>query len=164
MVALPITGTASAATVTDPASLVNPLIGTSGAVDTFPGADAPFGMLQWSPDTSPDRTEGGGYEYDDNQLMGYSLTHISGPGCSAFGDVPILPTVGAIPADPTNATDSFSHINERADAGYYTVSQGSGVTAALTAAAHSGIGTFEFPSTNQANLLIKVNGSAETVD
>jgi predicted alpha-1,2-mannosidase len=164
LVALPLAGTASAATVTDPASLVNPLIGTSGAVDTFPGADAPFGMLQWSPDTSPDRTDGGGYEYDDSKLLGYSLTHISGPGCGAFGDVPILPTVGAIPTDPTDATDSFSHINEKADAGYYTVSQGSGVTAALTAATHSGIGTFEFPSTNQANLLIKVNGSADTVD
>jgi predicted alpha-1,2-mannosidase len=164
MLAVPFAGTAAAAAVTDPAALVNPLIGTSGAVDTFPGAVAPFGMLQWSPDTSPDRTDGGGYEYDDSKLLGYSLTHISGPGCDAFGDVPILPTVGAIPTDPTNATDSFSHINEKADAGYYTVSQGSGVTAALTAATHSGIGTFGFPSTNQANLLIKVDGSADTVD
>ncbi|WP_411146934.1 hypothetical protein [Streptomyces sp. x-80] len=40
--------------VGDPASLVNPLIGTSGKVDTFPGPDMPFGMLQWGPDTTPD--------------------------------------------------------------------------------------------------------------
>src|SRR5437762_8900948 len=45
------TSAARATTVTDPASLVNPIIGTSGAVDTFPGPDRPFGMMQWSPDT-----------------------------------------------------------------------------------------------------------------
>src|ERR1700752_2940180 len=73
-----------------PASLVNPIIGTSGAVNTFPGPDMPFGMIQWGPDTSPDRPSGGGYEYNDSQLMGYSLTHVSGPGCSAYGDLPIL--------------------------------------------------------------------------
>ncbi|HEY3503845.1 MAG TPA: lectin [Actinocatenispora sp.] len=163
---LPFAGTAAAApaTVTDPASLVNPLIGTSGAVDTFPGADAPFGMVQWSPDTTPHRTAGGGYEYDDNTLLGYSLTHISGPGCSALGDVPILPTVGDIGAKPGSATDTYSHINERASAGYYTVTQGSGVTTSLTATTRAGIGSFAFPRTSKANLLLKVAGSANTVD
>jgi predicted alpha-1,2-mannosidase len=155
---------ASARAVSDPASLVNTLIGTSGAVDTFPGADAPFGMLQWSPDTSPHRTDGGGYEYDDSKLLGYSLTHISGPGCSAYGDVPILPTVGRIGADPGSATDTFSHINEQGTAGYYTVTQGSGVTTSLTASTRSGIGTFQFPQTSQANLLLKVAGSADQMD
>src|SRR6201996_3501923 len=83
------------APVKDPASLVNPLIGTGagggvvGQGDTFPGAVTPFGMLQWSPDT-PSRPDGGGYNYDDDSTLGLSLTHISGPGCAAFGDVPIL--------------------------------------------------------------------------
>ena len=86
---------ASAKLVTNPASLVNPFIGTSGGVDTFPGPDLPFGMIQWGPDTKS-RPDGGGYEYNDSQLIGYSLTHLSGPGCRAYGDVPILPTVGAI--------------------------------------------------------------------
>ncbi|MEV0838850.1 lectin [Actinocatenispora sera] len=164
--AVPFAGQAFAAPrpATDPASLVNPLIGTSGAVDTFPGADAPFGMLQWSPDTSPHRTPGGGYEYNDSTLTGFSLTHISGPGCGALGDVPILPTVGGIGAKPGSATDTYSHLNEKADAGYYTVTQGAGVTTSLTARTRSGIGTFDFPRTSKANLLLKVAGSASTVD
>src|SRR5579884_2637048 len=58
----------AAALVNDPASYVNPLIGTSGSVDTFPGADVPFGMVQWSPDTAPDRPDGGGYEYNDKAV------------------------------------------------------------------------------------------------
>ncbi|WP_329049020.1 lectin [Amycolatopsis sp. NBC_01488] len=141
--------------VTDPASLVNPFIGTSNAADDFPGADAPFGMLQWSPDT-PSRPDGGGYEYNDSSVTGFSLTHLSGPGCGADGDVPILPTVGAV---NTGATVSFSHGNESASPGAYSVNLGNGVNTELAAALRSGIGRFTFPSTSQANLQFKLNGS-----
>src|SRR5262245_50795321 len=79
-----------AAAADDPAALVTPIIGTSGEVNTFPGPDRPFGMIQWSPDTSPHRPDGGGYEYNDSKLRGFSLTHIA-TGCPAYGDVPILP-------------------------------------------------------------------------
>jgi len=58
--------------VADPASAVNPFIGTTNEADDFPGADAPFGMVQWSPDT-PNRPAGGVYEYGDNQIIGFSL-------------------------------------------------------------------------------------------
>src|SRR5437899_2035079 len=77
---------APAAYVSDPASIVNPLIGTSNGFNDFPGADVPFGMVQWSPDT-PSRPAGSGYEYNDKAITGFSLTHISGPGCGALGDV-----------------------------------------------------------------------------
>src|ERR1700759_3055347 len=166
-----VAGTSSAATsasapklVTNPASLVNPFIGTSGAVDTFPGPDMPVGMIEWSPDTSPDRPEGGGYEYNDSQLMGYSLTHVSGPGCSAYGDLPILPTVGAIGSSPGSTTDSFSHASETAQAGYYADTLGNGVTVKLTDTTRAGIGSFNFPASTQANLLLKLSGSADQVD
>ncbi|HEY6500218.1 MAG TPA: lectin [Streptosporangiaceae bacterium] len=166
-----VAGTSSAATsasapklVTNPASLVNPFIGTSGAVDTFPGPDMPFGMIQWSPDTSPDRPEGGGYEYNDSQLMGYSLAHVSGPGCSAGGDLPILPTVGAIGSSPSSTTDSFTHASETAQTGLYSDTLGNGVTVKLTDTTRAGIGTFNFPASSQANLLLKLSGSADQVD
>ncbi|WP_410586675.1 lectin [Amycolatopsis sp. lyj-23] len=151
-----IPGSASAAQlVTDPASLVNPFIGTSNAADDFPGADVPFGMVQWSPDT-PSRPDGGGYEYNDSSTTGFSLTHLSGPGCGADGDVPILPTVGAV---NTGATVPFSHSNESANPGYYSVGLGNGVKTELTTALRSGIGRFTFPATSQANLQFKLNGS-----
>ncbi|MCR6482991.1 lectin [Amycolatopsis sp. OK19-0408] len=141
--------------VTDPASLVNPFIGTSNAADDFPGADVPFGMLQWSPDT-PSRPDGGGYEYKDSSITGFSLTHLSGPGCGADGDVPILPTVGGV---NTGASVSFSHSNESASPGAYSVNLANGVNTELTTALRSGIGRFTFPSTTQANLQFKLNGS-----
>ncbi|HEV2635943.1 MAG TPA: lectin [Actinocrinis sp.] len=147
--------TATAALVTNPAALVNPFIGTTNQADDFPGADVPFGMVQWSPDT-PSRPSGGGYEYNDSSITGFSLTHISGPGCGAAGDIPVLPTVGAV---STSATDAFSHSNESASAGYYKVALNNGVTTQLTATTHSGMASFTFPSTTQANLVFKLNSS-----
>ncbi|MFD5758320.1 hypothetical protein ACFWIZ_24735, partial [Streptomyces sp. NPDC127044] len=46
------------ALVKDPASLVNPLIGTSGAVDTFPGPDMRGGVVAWGADTPRVRPAG----------------------------------------------------------------------------------------------------------
>ena len=41
-----------------------------GTVGQFPGADVPFGMIQWSPDTSPNAVQaGGGYSYGDSDIM-----------------------------------------------------------------------------------------------
>src|SRR6202167_1030630 len=145
----------AAALVSDPASLVNPFIGTTDSEDDFPGADVPFGMVQWSPDT-PSRPEGGGYEYNDSSITGFSLDHLSGPGCGAEGDIPVLPTVGAV---DTSATDSFSHSNESAEAGEYQVALDNGVTTALTATTRTGMADFTFPSSTEANLIFNLDGS-----
>src|SRR5579862_9615638 len=153
---LPRQAAAASAAVTDPASLVNPFIGTENNDDEFPGADAPFGMVQWSPDTTS-RPDGGGYSYNDSAITGFSLTHLSGPGCAGEGDVPILPTVGAV---NTSATDGFSHSSESATPGYYQVTTSNGVETQLTATTRSGMAQFTFPATTQANLIFKLNGSA----
>ncbi|MGY6019063.1 lectin [Streptomyces spinosirectus] len=151
----PASAAGKAAFVDLPATVVNPFIGTSNQADDFPGADVPFGMVQWSPDT-PSRPDGGGYEYNDSSITGFSLTHIAGPGCGAAGDVPVLPTVGAV---NTGATDAFSHANESASAGSYKVALNNQVTTELTTTTRSGMARFTFPSTSQANLIFKLTGS-----
>jgi predicted alpha-1,2-mannosidase len=136
--------------VQDLASLVDTRTWTTGGGNTFPGADVPFGMVQWSPDTLPNRSDGGGYSYTDTTLTGYSLTHLSGPGCKAAGDVPILPVTGALPSgNPNDVTTPFSHTNEVAQAGYYSAQSNSPdtITSQFTATTHSSMGVFTFPST-----------------
>jgi predicted alpha-1,2-mannosidase len=154
-------GGAPVAWVSDPASLVNTLIGTTAGGNMFPGADVPFGMLQWSPDTSPDRSPGGGYEHNDTQIIGFSLTHLSGPGCGLMGDIPILPMTGGLPSgDPGAHTEPLSHAGEVGTAGYYSVQSGSpAITTELTATLHSGMARFTFPATRNANVLIKLLAS-----
>ncbi|MDF3292520.1 lectin [Streptomyces silvisoli] len=169
LAALPIqtlgAGPASAATlVEDPASLVNPLIGTSGSVDTFPGPDAPFGMLQWSPDTAPHRPDGGGYEYKDDKISGFSLTHLSGPGCPGAGDVPILPVTGELSGNLSDTSASFRHEDEQTGIGYYGVTDASGIKTELTTATRAGLGRFTFPGSADSHLLLKLSGGATQVD
>ncbi len=172
---------ASTGTVADPAALVHPLDGTGtgsvspGTVGEFPGADTPFGMIQWSPDTSPNAVQsGGGYDDADSQINGFSLTHLSGTGCPSYQDVPILPTVGAIgtagagagaATAPAMATATFSDQHESATPGRYQVQLDEpdpiGVTLAVTT--RTGIASFDFPASTQANLLFKVADSANPV-
>jgi putative alpha-1,2-mannosidase len=98
---------------------VDPLIGTSGDGNTFPGATLPFGMIQWSPDTNPT----GSYLYGDNKIYGFSLTHLSGAGCAIYGDVPILPWSDDLVTSPaTNRghyVQPFDHTREESRPGYY---------------------------------------------
>ncbi|MFF4489957.1 GH92 family glycosyl hydrolase [Streptomyces sp. NPDC001544] len=158
------TSTRTPALVKDAAALVNPLIGTSGAVDTFPGPDMPAGMVQWGPDTTPHRPDGGGYEYDDKKLSGFSLTHVSGPGCGVAGDLPVLPVTGALSGNLGNASVGFTHGDEQTGIGYYGVTDSNGVKTQLTDTTRAGLGSFTFPAGQQANLLFKLSGGATQID
>jgi len=111
---------------------VDPLIGTANGGNTFPGAVVPFGMVQWSPETTRgDATRAaapGGYAYDARRVRGFSLTHLSGTGCrGASGDVPFMPHGGAVASSPAADlrdqvyAERFSHANETARAGSYRV-------------------------------------------
>src|SRR3954467_12826928 len=99
---------------------VDPMIGTGGHGHTFPGATLPFGMVQLSPDTRIDGSWDGcsGYHYSDDTIYGFSHTHLSGTGCSDYGDFLLMPGKGEIQF--TNGADgkpgyrsSFSHTNEK---------------------------------------------------
>jgi len=163
---LPATAAASG-----PAALVRPLDGTGtgpvnpGTVGEFPGADVPFGMLQWSPDTSPDAVQaGGGYAYSDSRIAGFSLTHLSGTGCPSYQDVPILPTVGAVGNAPEASTASFTHGQEHASPGRYQLVLGPApISVSLAVTTRSGISRFDFPPSTASNILFKVAGSANPV-
>src|SRR5258708_38360553 len=96
----------SLAQVSDPLKLVDPFIGTGPEGHTFPGATAPFGMVQLSPDTQirPFRQSykwAADYRYEDTTILGFSHTHFSGSGHSDLGDVLIMPVSGeSVPLEP----------------------------------------------------------------
>ncbi|MBO7100404.1 MAG: GH92 family glycosyl hydrolase [Bacteroidales bacterium] len=100
-------------------SYVNPLVGTDGHGHTFPGAIVPFGQIQSSPDTRLEGWDGcSGYHYSDDTIYGFSHTHLSGTGCSDYGDLLLMPVCGQWSGDYKS---HFSHKNETARAGYYKV-------------------------------------------
>ncbi|HEY2041918.1 MAG TPA: GH92 family glycosyl hydrolase [Jatrophihabitans sp.] len=148
--------------VSDPTQYVDPMIGTGnggdvvGDINDFPGVDTPFGMMQLSPDT---QGSGEGYSYGKSSIRGFSLDHASA-GCGIFGDVPILPTAGAIGSNPGSATATFSHDNEHATLGSYNVLlTDSNIHTSLTATSRTGLLTFQYPAGSTANVLIKSGAS-----
>jgi len=152
--------------------------GTFGGGHNFPGAAVPFGMAQWSPDTTPaDRNQRAGYDYRDHHLRGFSLTHLSGAGCSLYGDFPVVPTTEPLRSSPARPGTSllagslqpgFSHAAERARPGYYAVHlnpvRGPGIEAELTATTRTGVGRFTFRANPHASILINAGGSAQPDD
>ena len=126
---------------------VNPMIGTGGHGHTFPGAVAPFGMVQLSPDTRNDASWDacGGYYYHDTFIYGFSHTHLSGTGVSDLGDILFQPMLTP-EFEPERYKQRFSHDYEQAEAGYYRVKfPESQIQVELTASEYTGLQRVEFP-------------------
>ncbi len=167
----------------DPAAKVDVFAGTRpgartfGGGHTYPGATLPFGMLQWSPDTTPAAANAGGYDYRDHHIAGFSLTHLSGAGCAVYGDFPFIPTTEPLAGSPTPTAGEglagsleagFSHKEERGAPGYYSVElhpkRGGPIGVELTATTRTGFGRLTFPRGSQASVLIDAGGSAQPDD
>ncbi|MCX4480505.1 GH92 family glycosyl hydrolase [Streptomyces cellulosae] len=142
-------------------SLVNPFIGTQNFGNTFPGASAPFGMVQVSPDTGGQ----GGYDYQQDKIHGFSQTHLSGVGCSVMGELPLMPTTGAVDTvDPNAYRSTYSHDDEKAEPGYYRVGLKTyDIDAELTATERTGWQRYTFPSTDRANVLFNTGKANQRV-
>lgn len=149
-----------------PASFVKPLIGTNGEGNTYPGAVAPFGMIQISPDTEDELWEtASGYEYSDSSIIAFSLTHFSGTGIPDLGDIRFMPQVGKpwlVEGRKENPDSGyrarFSHADESASAGYYSVKlKDNDVRVECTSADRSGFLRFTFPQTDSASILVDLS-------
>jgi predicted alpha-1,2-mannosidase len=169
LVGMMLTGVPVAAHAEDPAFITNPvkhvdtLIGTGAGeeaddINNFPGAAVPFGMVQYSPDTTNTYA---GYDHSNERSTGFSMTHAS-VGCSAFGDIPVLPTTTPIGSQPWWAWEKIAHDNTEAGVpGYYTVRfPETGVTAELTATTRTGVGRYKYPDNGKPALLhVRSGGS-----
>ena len=141
-------------------SFVDPFIGTGGHGHTYPGATMPFGMMQLSPDTRLDGWDGcSGYHYSDDEIYGFSHTHLSGTGVSDYGDILLMPTNLAILNNGANGEkgykSKFSHKNEVAQPGYYKVHlEDTNIDVELTVSKRSGIHKYEYPSSKDQILIL----------
>jgi len=154
----------------DYAACVNPFIGTGGHGHTHPGAVVPNGMIQPGPDTRIYQWDAcSGYYYADTTLNGFSHTHLSGTGCGDYGDVLLMPTVGAQDLRPMGSKSQqmaycspFSHRNETAEPGYYSVFLDRyGVKAELTSTARAALHRYTFPKATDAGFILDFDYSLQ---
>ena len=145
-------------TTIDYTQLVNPFIGTDFTGNTYPGAQAPFGMVQLSPDNGLagwDRIPG--YFYPDSTIAGFSHTHLSGTGAGDLYDILFMPvTLPYKEAEGELGIHSkFSHNDEEASAGYYRVKlQDYNIDVELTATPRCGVQRYTFP---KAESMVSLN-------
>jgi len=147
---------------------VRPLAGI-GYSGCYPGAQAPFGMVAWSPDTVTEKGAThwpGGYSWDDPYINQFSLTHISGAGLPAAMALPLMPAVGTLDDSPVRNPvaykAAFSHTDEEAEAGYYRVGlTDKKIEVELAATKRAGIGRFTYPASTNAAMIFNPIGSAD---
>lgn len=153
---------------------VNPFVGTGGHGHTFPGATVPHGYVQLSPDTREANWDGsGGYHYSDSIIYGFSHTHLSGTGIPDYCDILFMPVIGneslwtakAGEKHENGYASKFSHANEKAEAGYYSVKlDDDDIFAEMTATARAGFHRYTFPKADGARIFLDLKWRDEVLD
>ncbi|HNW91052.1 MAG TPA: hypothetical protein PKN48_15440, partial [Bacteroidales bacterium] len=140
----------------DYTAYVNPFIGTGGHGHTYPGATAPFGMVQLSPDTRLTGWDGcSAYHYSDQMMYGFTHTHLSGTGCSDYGDILLMPVSGTVNLKDYAYASSFSHKNEKASPAYYSVKLDKHqILVELTATQRAGMHKYVFKEAGQNSVVL----------
>lgn len=134
----------------DPVAYVDPIIGTAGGGNTYPGAVVPWGMVSVSPHTNPDSKSG--YFYGDSTIYGFGHTHLSGTGCQDLGNVTVLPA----PQQVDVKTSASTYREEVAEAGFYKVIlDGWDIQAEMTATERTGISRYRFSDSGQNTVILK---------
>jgi len=157
------------------AAWVNTFIGTQDEGNTFPGASAPFGMIQ----LSPIGEHYAGYRYDDGKIRGFGHSFVSGAGCwEQGGQVAVLPVTGTIgpggdfdtsdkkaaPFDYKAYASAYTHEGEIGQAGYYKVRliDRGGIDAEMTALTRAAAERYTFaPGTKTGHVLVNLGQANE---
>jgi predicted alpha-1,2-mannosidase len=144
-----------------PIDYVDPLLGTSSSRwMLFPGPCMPFGMVKLSPDNTDEWVMDAGYEYDIESINGFGHVHSWMMG--SFHTMPVtgqLKTARGTKEDPDSGYRSrFSHDNETASPGYYSVLLDDyKIRAELTATTRAGFQRYTFPESQNARIMFDLH-------
>ncbi len=146
--------------VTSLVQYVDPLIGTGGLGNTYPGATVPHGMIQLSPNNGTGGWDYiGGYAYKDDQLVGFSHKQLSGTGAGDLNDILVMPINSRSNHKRGSIREAtyFSHQREDAQAGYYSVMLDNyGIKAELTTTDRVGIHRYTLPKDGKTQIVFNI--------
>lgn len=159
------------------ADFVNPFIGTSkthfisqwrSEAATYPGAVAPHGKVQISPQTSPPNAYLQGYYYWQDTIRKFSIAeHFSGWPNGSAGKGHIMPfslDTSQVEVEWKNVKSAFSHQNEQAEPGFYEVFlDQSRIKCRFAALTNAAIGEFDFQKKGTHGILISGTKKIEQI-
>ncbi len=139
-------------------SYVDPFIGTGGHGHTFPGATVPFALVQLSPDNGKNGWDWvSGYHISADSIAGFSHMHLSGTGIGDWLDVAVMPLIKPIQKEKIDTRVSFSHKNEQASPGFYSVLLDNQIKVNLTSTERVGYHQYTFPAGSEATIRLDLN-------
>lgn len=149
----------------DPASYVNPLIGTQrsaiGYGGTMPFVTTPFGMTDWTPQTRQNKISVTSYNYDDATISGFIGTHQPAIWMGDYGYVTVIPQVGALRVTPESRKLKYDHRSETARPDYYRVLLDAGsdgkINAEMTATERCSLFRFTFQKDKVARVIVEAS-------
>jgi len=136
---------------------VDPILGSQNSRwIMFPGPSRPFGMVKLSPDNQELGWKAG-YDYAIDNISGFSHIH-----SWTMAGILTMPATGPLQTEPGTELhpekgyrSHFSHDNESASPGYYSVFLDDyGVKAELTTTLRTGFQRYTFPASDTARILI----------
>lgn len=143
-----------------PAEMVNPLIGTAADGQTFPAAGLPFGMTQWGPQTREGEQKCiAPYYFADSRIQGFRGTHFLSGSCTQdYGSVTLMPVTGKLKLDADGRSSSFRHDQEKATPYRYEVLLADyGIRAEMTGTVRAGIFRFTAQRSGKVWMLVESN-------
>ncbi|RKF57504.1 putative secreted glycosidase [Erysiphe neolycopersici] len=149
--------TCAFAQTNDVLTYVDQLIGSSNGGNIFAGATLPYGMAKAVADTNSQSNQGG-FTLDNSNITGFSSLHDSGTGGSpSLGNFALFPFSGC-KGDDINECDypkktratPFVDTSLKASPGYFALDLKSGIKVEMTAAQHTSLFNFQFPSANSS--------------
>jgi len=116
-----------------------------GEGGTYPGAVAPFGSIQLTPETRIN--DPAGYDFRDTSIFFFCcINHMSGYPGGSSGNIHIMPVREEEEFKTGTYSRSFLHKDERSEPGYYRVLfRDNGTLVELTASERAGMFRFTFP-------------------
>ncbi|KAF2867809.1 glycosyl hydrolase family 92-domain-containing protein [Massariosphaeria phaeospora] len=140
--------------ITNNLKYVDPLIGSANGGNVFAGATLPYGMAKAVADVDSGSNQGG-FTTENGNVTGFSTMHDSGTGGSpSLGNFAFFP-YASCPSDDLNRCvfpkkeRKIPYIVDsvKASPGYFGITLLSGVAADMSAAQHTSLFRFKFPST-----------------
>ncbi|OOG01011.1 glycoside hydrolase family 92 protein, partial [Aspergillus carbonarius ITEM 5010] len=140
---------------------INPLIGSANGGNVFAGATIPYGMAKAVADTDSVNNQGG-FAYDGSSITGFSSMHDSGTGGQpSLGVFPLFPYVTCTNDEVDGCAypkkqrkTSYVSDSVKSSPGYFRLNMSSGIQVDMTAAHHTSLFRFQFPTDKPSSPLI----------
>src|SRR6187549_2472610 len=145
--------------VTNPADLVNTLMGTQSSYElsagnTYPAVALPWGMNFWSPQTAK-MGDGWMYSYNAGKIRGIKQTHQPSPWINDYGSFALMPVTHGNQFTEEARASWFSHKAEIARPYYYSVYLADhNVTAEVTPTERASVFRFTFNKQDSAFVVV----------